>query len=748
MPPARANVRTDETENRLPVLLPLRLSHPYDYAASPDSDIRPGDYVRVPLGSREAIGVVWDKGPNIGKATSKTGRVIRLKAIREILPTPPMPAALRRFVEWVAAYTMTPPGLVLRMTMPLPEALHPTPVAMGLHLCPNRADPSQAEPPARMTAKRQKVIDFLTCSGNVPLAKAALAQQAGVGVGVVQGLLEAGLLEKTPLPAARIAQPDGDRQGPKLSKPQDLAAEELTRAVADGGFQPFLLDGVTGSGKTEVYFEAIAKALDAGRQALVLLPEISLSAQWLARFEARFHARPAVWHSGLGQAARRQNFRAIACGDARVVVGARSALFLPFPELGLLVVDEEHDASYKQEDGVIYQARDMAIVRAKLEKCPIVLASATPSLETMRNAETGRYVRVHLPVRHGGADLPGVQLIDLRKAPPPRGKWLSPILRDAIVETLARGEQAMLFLNRRGYAPLTLCRKCGHRFQCPACTAWLVAHRQSARLICHHCGYCEPTPAACPACGGEATLVPCGPGVERLAEEATELFPDAHIAIMTSDTAATAAAAASLVQRMQRGEIDLLIGTQIMAKGHHFANLTLVGAVDADLGLAGGDLRATERCYQMLHQVSGRAGREARAGTAYLQTHQPETPVMQALAAGARDPFLTIEAQAREAAALPPFGKLAALILSGTDAGRVERYARQLRTSAPQDSSLHVFGPAPAPLATLRGKHRFRLLVKAETQAPLQKMLHGWLDPLTPPAGVKLQIDIDPYSFL
>ncbi|PCJ60670.1 MAG: primosomal protein N' [Rhodospirillaceae bacterium] len=743
MPPARANVRTDETEMRLPVLLPLRLSHPYDYAASPDSDIRPGDYVRVPLGGREAIGVVWDKGSNMGNAAPKTGRVIRLKAIREILPGPPMPANLRRFVEWVAAYTMTPPGLVLRMTMPIPEALRPAPATMGLHLCPGMTTAGK-----RLTAKRLQVIGFLRCSWNNPLTKAALAKQAGVGAGVVQGLLEAGLLEKTPMAAARVAQPDGDKPGPKLSKSQETAAKKLTQAVADGTFQPFLLDGVTGSGKTEVYFEAIAKALHAGKQALVLLPEISLSAQWLARFDARFHARPVVWHSGLGGAKRRRNFRAIACGEARVVVGARSALFLPFPELGLLIVDEEHDASYKQEDGVIYQARDMAIVRAKLEKCPIVLASATPSLETMRNAETGRYARVHLPVRHGGADLPKVRLIDLRKDPPPRGKWLSPILRDAVADTLARGEQAMLFLNRRGYAPLTLCRKCGHRFQCPACTAWLVAHRQASRLICHHCGYCEPMPAACPACGGEATLVPCGPGVERLAEEATELFPDARIAIMTSDTASTAAAAASLVQRMQTGEIDLLIGTQIMAKGHHFANLTLVGAIDADLGLAGGDLRATERCYQMLHQVSGRAGREARPGTAYLQTHQPETPVMVALAAGARDRFLAIEAQAREEGALPPFGKLAALILSGTDAGRVERYARHLRRAAPQDSTIHVFGPAPAPLATLRGKYRFRLLVKAHAQAPLQKMLHGWLAPLGPPAGVKLQIDIDPYSFL
>lgn len=737
MPSAPANVRADETDMRLPVLLPLRLAHPYDYAASADSDLRPGDYVRVPFGRREAIGVVWDADVDAPEPT----RAFKLRPIGERLASPPMPAALRRFVAWVAAYTMSPMGLVLRMTMPIPEALSPAPETFGFR----RRDGAA---PDRPTAKRSQLLDFLERSGNLPQPQATLARRAGVGVGVVQGLYEAHVLEKCPLAPAPMAKPDGAYPGPTLSGAQHAAAEALKDVLTEGGFQPCLLDGVTGSGKTEVYFEAIAHALTLGRQALVLLPEIALSAQWLARFEERFQAKPAVWHSELGRAERRRNFRAVATGEARVVVGARSALFLPFPELGLLVVDEEHDPSYKQEEGVIYQARDMAIVRAKLGKLPVVLVSATPSLETLRNADTGRYRRLHLPHRHGGADLPDVQLIDLRKDPPPRGAWLSPVLRNALAAALARGEQAMLFLNRRGYAPLTLCRKCGHRFQCPACTAWLVAHRQTARLLCHHCGYGEPAPAACPACGTEASLVPCGPGVERLAEEARELFPDARIAVMTSDTIPTAEAAGALVQRMQTGEIDLLIGTQIMAKGHHFPGLTLVGVVDADLGLAGGDLRATERCYQMLHQVSGRAGREAQAGHAYLQTHLPETPVMQALAAGARDPFLAAETDAREAGALPPFGKLAALVLSGVEAGRVERYAQRLRRAAPEGDGVQVFGPAPAPLAMLRGKHRFRLLVKAEARVPLQKVLRRWLDPLAPPGGVKLQIDIDPYSFL
>ncbi len=740
MPLASANVRTPETEVRLPVLLPYRLAHPYDYGATPEAGLCPGDYVRVPLARREAIGVIWDEAA----AEHPHADAIKLKAVAEHMPAPRMPAVLRRFVEWVAAYTMTPMGLVLRMTMSIPEALQAPRQVEGLRVCQMALERS-----GRLTPKRKQAIDFLINSGNTPLAKTTLAKKAGVGATVIQGLAQAGILEAVQLPPSPLAQPDGKHEGPTLSAPQRSAADALKLAVTEGGFQPNLLDGVTGSGKTEVYFEALGHALRLGKQALVLLPEIGLSAQWLMRFEERFGARPAVWHSELGRAERRRTWRAVAEGEARIVVGARSALFLPFPELGLIVVDEEHDASYKQEEGVIYQARDMAIVRAKLGKFPIVLASATPSLETVRNAKAGRYAHLHLPDRHAGANLPTIHLIDLRKDPPPRGDWLSPTLSAALEETLNAGEQAMLFLNRRGYAPLTLCRNCGHRFQCPACTAWLVAHRQAERLLCHHCGYSEVAPSACPACGAEDRLVPCGPGVERLAEEAASRFSNARIAIMTSDTVGTAGAVADLIHRMQTGEIDLLVGTQIMAKGHHFPNLTLVGVVDADLGLAGGDLRAGERCYQMLHQVAGRAGREAaRPGRAYLQTHLPETPVMQALAAGDRDSFLETEARAREAEGMPPFGKLAALIVSGVDAGNVARYAQHLRRTAPEGETIYVLGPAPAPLAMLRGKHRTRLLMKAGPDAMLQKALHRWLDPNPPPSGVKLQIDIDPYSFL
>ncbi|MBM3566351.1 MAG: primosomal protein N', partial [Alphaproteobacteria bacterium] len=509
-------------------------------------------------------------------------------------------------------------------------------------------------------------------------------------------------------------------------------------------------DGVPGSGKTEVYFQAIAAALESGHQALVLLPEIALGAQWLARFHARFGVEPAVWHSDIGHADRRATWRAVADGEAKVVVGARSALFLPFRDLGIIIVDEEHDGSYKQEDGVIYNARDMAVVRARLGKIPAVLVSATPSLETVANIEAGRYAVRHLPDRHGGAMMPDVSIIDMRAEKLPAGRWISNPLAQALAATLAAGEQAMLFLNRRGYAPLTLCRGCGHRFRCPNCSAWLVEHRsgQTARLRCHHCGFGAPLPGACPACQAEGKFAACGPGIERLAEEAHGIFPAARIAVAASDTLAGPEAAAELVRRIERDEIDLLIGTQIVAKGYHFPMLTLVGVVDADLGLAGGDLRAAERTYQLLYQVAGRAGRGERPGRVLLQTFMPSHPVMGALAAGDRGRFLLAESDARREAAMPPFGRLVALIVSGEREPDVEKAARALAAAQPADVGLRILGPAPAPLAFLRGRHRRRFLLKAARETQIQEIVRAWLQRADIPRSVRVQADVDPYGFL
>ena len=736
--------QSGDTPGRVRVLLPLPLKGAYDYRAPPGMTLGPGDWVVVPLGAQQRLGVVWPAGNRGGAEEVADDRV---KDVLERLGAPPMSAPQQRFIDWVAAYTLSSPGAVLRMAMSVPEALLPLKPITAYRLAAPAGASAEPADGLRLTGARKKVL--AAASDGAPRSAAVLARIAGVGAGVVRSLASAGALdvvEMVPEPAPDA--PDPDRPGPVLSPDQQAAARTLREQASTGGAGVTLLEGVTGAGKTEVYFEAIAAALKTGRQVLVLLPEIALSAQWLERFTARFGAAPALWHSDLTRGQRRQTWRAVARGAAPVVVGARSALFLPFPELGLVVVDEEHDGSYKQEDGVIYQARDMAVVRGHLTGIPVVLASATPSLETLTNVADGRYTRLHLPERHGPAELPDIALVDLRADPPAGQRWLSPVLEAALSETLAAGEQAMLYLNRRGYAPLTLCRACGYRFVCPDCTAWLVEHRLAGRLQCHHCGFTTPLPETCPDCGAQDSLVPCGPGVERLAEEAAALFPEARILIMASDTVRGPHAAAQLLRQVHDRAVDLVVGTQIMAKGHHFPFLTLVGVVDADLGLSGGDLRAAERTYQLLSQVAGRAGRAERPGRAILQTYMPEHPVMEALASGDRDRFLAEESAARRAQHLPPFGRLAALVVSGRDQRQVIDTARALARAAPNSDGVEVLGPAPAPLAILRGLHRHRLLLKARRGVNVQGTLRRWLGSVRWPGTVKVKADVDPYSFL
>jgi len=745
MATSRATTRHSSLQDRVSVLLPLPLSGVYDYRVPPGMTVAEGDYVIVPLGGRQVNGVVW--GPPSLEVDDE-----KLKDIIGLLDLPRMPDALRRFVDWVASYTLTPPGTVLRMTMSVPSALD-APRATTAYLPVPEDERRETDSRIRITAARQRVLSNL--SATEPKSAAMLARIAEVSPTVVRGMADAGLLRAVSVVQKfSLPHPDWRKPGPRLSDAQGEAAAALVdsvrRSVAkpEDGFVVKLLDGVTGSGKTEVYFEAIAATLAADRQALVLLPEIALTAQWLKRFAARFGVPPFEWHSDLTGAERRYGWRAVISGEATVVVGARSALFLPFPSLGLIVVDEEHDSSFKQEDGVIYNARDMSVVRARMGDFPVVLSSATPSLETVINTETGRYDRLILPERHGGAGLPAIGLIDMREEVLDRQSWLSPTLQRAIADTLADREQVMLFLNRRGYAPLTLCRTCGHRLECPNCTAWLVEHRLEGRLECHHCGLSIRPPDACPKCAAVDSFAACGPGVERLAEEVAQRFPGAHVEIMASDTVQSPAAASALVQRMQDRKIDILIGTQIMAKGHHFPFLTLVGVVDADLGLAGGDLRAAERTYQILHQVSGRAGRAERPGRVLLQSYRPDHAVMEALVSGDRDRFMAAEAASRERHQMPPFGRLAALIVSGPDMAAVDDVARALGRARPTGEGITVLGPAPAPLAILRGRHRRRLLVKATRDINVQALLRNWLARVRLPGSVRVQTDVDPYSFL
>jgi len=515
-------------------------------------------------------------------------------------------------------------------------------------------------------------------------------------------------------------------------------------------FSASLIDGVTGSGKTEVYFEAAASALEAGQQVLIMLPEIALTSQFLDRFQKRFGVKPVEWHSALSPAERGQIWKGVARGDVRCVVGARSALFLPYPELGLIIIDEEHDQGYKQDDRVHYQARDMCVVRANLGKFPVVLASATPSIETYVNAVTQRYRHIVLPGRFSGVEMPGVSAIDMRREQPDKGKWLAPRLVEAMAETFAQGRQSLLFLNRRGYAPLTLCRSCGHRIECPQCSAWLVEHRFKKRLNCHHCGFALSLPEKCPKCAAPDSLVACGPGVERVAEEVAERFPQARLALLSSDLIPGLSEMREMIHKIERNEVDIIIGTQIVAKGHNFPDLALVGIVDGDLGLAhGADPRAGERTFQLLHQVTGRAGRTHFVGKGLVQTHLPEHPVIQAIVAGDREAFLNYELKTRQTGVLPPYGRLAAIVVSARDKALAERTARDLRRHAPQSDMIAVLGPAEAPIAVVRGRYRWRLLVRAPKEIDLQSYLRAWEQSLPKFKGdVRVQLDIDPYNFL
>ena len=738
---------------RVSVLLPYPFAGAFDYARPDGVSLEPGDVVLVPLNRRAEVGVVWD--PPSGLAADLAGpnpppvADARLKPVGALLDVPRMPASLRRFVDWVAGYTLTPPGLVLAMALRTNAAQGQPPTLGWVRSGSNSAGADGSG--ARLTPARTRVLQVLAAStDDIPLGTAELARLAGVGSGVVRAMAEAGLLREQAIrPPIAFARPDPDHATPALSADQEHVATALRGLVQARRYQAVLLDGVTGSGKTETYFEAIAACLAEGRQALVLLPEIALSAQWLQRFERRFGTPPAVWHSDLGSKRRRIAWRAVAGGEAQVVVGARSALFLPFPDLGLVVVDEEHETAFKQEDGVTYHARDMAVVRARLARAPVLLVSATPSLETLANVETGRYRRLSLPVRHGGARLPEIEAVDLRDRPPERGRFLSPRLIEALADTLRRGEQAMLFLNRRGYAPLTLCRACGHRIQCPNCTAWLVEHRARRQLACHHCGHTEAVPAQCPACAAQRSLTPIGPGVERITEEVRETFPDARLLVMASDTLPGPNAAAEAVRRIADREIDLVVGTQIVAKGWHFPGLTLVGVIDADLGLGGGDLRAAERTVQLLHQVAGRAGRAEAPGRVLLQTYNPTHPVIRALIANDFAAFMRAEASQRRPGWWPPYGRLAALIVSADTPAAADAAASALGRSAPSADGVQVLGPAPAPLAILRGRHRRRLLLRTRREIAVQPILRHWLGQLPAwPRSVQVDVDVDPVSFL
>ncbi|MBW8880363.1 MAG: primosomal protein N' [Asticcacaulis sp.] len=714
---------------KVAVLAPM--AEALDYAIPETMELAAGDHVTVPLGHAKVrglvIAIVHDSeidGP--------------LKPVVARLDDPPVPEASLHFWLWAANWTLTPPGVFLGGCVRALKTARAQ-VRQGYV----RTD----QAPTRMTKARERVLE----TAILPMGLGELAFAAGVSPGVITALEKEGVLEKVDLPNDyRFPRPDPDFAPARLNPSQDAAHRLLRMDQVKHGFAPVLLDGVTGSGKTEVYLESVADALrdDPEAQVVVLLPEIALTQAVMGRLKARFGCEIAQWHANISNGSRRRIWEGVATGKVRLVVGARSALFLPYRRLGLVVVDEEHDSSYKQEDGVRYHARDLAVFRARMDGAMIILASATPSLETLTNADKGRYQWIRLEQRHGTAVLPEIALVDMKQHAPDKGQWLSDTLVAEILATLQRREQVMLFLNRRGYAPLVLCKACGEKMSSPNTDSWLVEHRSSGRLVCHLTGFSMRKPKTCPHCGAVDSLVSVGPGVERILEEVQSRFPDARAEVFSSDTVPDAASSAELIRRIEDHEIDIVIATQAAAKGHNFPNLTLVGIVDADLGLKGGDLRAAERTFQLLQQATGRAGRKLKAGKALLQTYSPEHPVMQALAHQDRDAFYMYESMNREMARFPPFGRLAAIILSAKDQSLLNRFARELALFVPNSEGIDVYGPADAPLALVRGQWRKRFLVRADRNRDLQAFVSHWLAAIKRPNAVRLVVDIDPYSFL
>lgn len=714
------------------VLIPKPFNSGFDYAIPPEINVEIGDIVHVPFGKKELWGCV------ISQNTPETASD-KIRSISQKSSLPSFSKTQLNYMRFVAKYTMNPLGMVLAMMLPVGDAhlpVTPTPhYKLGI---------TQGK---RITPKRQSLINWLE-QQQKPVTVNTIEHATGLSKNVIKQAIEQQFLLEVTAPQTQTTHDWSNISLTPLRQEQEKAESHMCKALDSNKYNTLLLDGVTGSGKTEVYFHALLHALKQGKQILVLLPEIALTNQLVKRFSQRFGTEPCLWHSGLTQAQRRNNYRDIATGKSQLIIGARSAVFLPYPTLGLIIVDEEHENAYKQEDGVLYHGRNMAVARAHHEQAVCVLVSASPSLESYINAKQGKYQYLSLKERHFNANLPDITLLDMRRNSPAKEQFLAPPLLEAITQTLEAGQQAMLYLNRRGYAPLTLCRKCGFRFGCSMCSTWLVQHQARSSLSCHHCGHSLPMPSSCPDCKSKDHLAACGPGVERIAEEVGMHFKQSRIAVLASDTSRKDNGGLdTIIADIEDHKVNIIIGTQMVAKGHHFKHLTLVGVVDADIGLEGGDIRASERAFQLLCQVSGRAGREGTQGKAIIQSYMPEHPVMQALKSMNREQFFDTEIARRERGKLPPFNNMVGVIISCHDETLCKQTALLLKERAPKHDGFEMLGPAPAPIYRLRGKYRNRLLVRCAKHIKPQQIIKNWLDDCTIKRSVQVKVDIDPVSF-
>ena len=724
------------------VLIPNIVNTGYDYRLNAPANI--GAYVRVSVMNRPYVGVI------IGPGDSDLG-ADKIKPVAEIFTYPGMTENDLRWIMRMSKWTMMPPGAVLRLIINVPDAFAP-PKTEQLYSF-------DFDKKARMTDARQSIADAFASNDNEPMSISDIQNIAHVSGAVAKTMIKAGILiereTRDLVKTNNIHHDYFDTGNVALNTEQRAAADTIGNAINSGGFSVHLLDGITGSGKTQVYFDSAFRAYSRGKSVLLMMPEIALTAQFMTRFTNRFGAPPVVWHSNLTAAKRRDIWRGVANGEIRMVVGTRSALFLPWQDLGLVVVDEEHDTSYKQEDMGNYHARDMAVLRANISGFPIILASATPSLETMRNAINKKYKHSVLTSRFGGAQLPTIETIDMRANRPTSyvasdntdtPGYLSPVLCDAISKTLDDNQQVMLFINRRGFAPIIQCKQCGRVEQCPDCSVGMTYHKRKDLLMCHVCGHTKSMTRACPECGGDMSMR--GAGLEKVQQEVQDKFPNARSALVSSDTMMSRQALERLVNKMESGEIDIVIGTQILAKGHHFPNLTLVGAVDADMGLFGTDFRAGEHTFQQLFQVAGRAGRGDKPGRVLLQTYQPEHPVMGAICAGNRDTFMANDMKSRGAAKMPPYGQLIAIVIEAEKENILKKYCADLAAAAPALTGGKIMGPIDAAVYQIRNWYRMRFLITGDERANLQPIVKHWLAKIKQPTNVRVKIDVNPQNFM
>ena len=738
--------------NEVAVLVSGPFNEPFDYSVESKKDgVCVGQVVLVPFGNRKNVGIIVGEGTR----TIPKEKLKRIEEIYEINPIPRPSIELINFLaNWYCAYK----GLVLKMVLSPVEAITSTEYKKVYKSKFLDNDEIEEINKHKITSKRKLILDFLFKSKQAVFQE-DLIDNTGVSKSILKDMTKKNLIVEELVKKqaySNLKFPNYNKIKFEINKllnsEQKNAVEKINVSIKKKKPDCFLLDGVPGSGKTETYFQTVKTCLDEGKQILILLPEISLTPDWEKRFHQSFSFAPLVWHSGITKTKKKQIWLSALNSSAGVIVGARSALMLPILNLGLIIVDEEHDPAFKQEEGVRYNARDMAIYKAIRSSVPIVLASATPSLETYHNMKIGKYIHLTLPKRATGAALPDIKLIDLKANTPERGKWISSVLTNEIKSKLDNREQSLLFLNRRGYAPLTICNSCGNKIKCVNCETWLVEHRSQNTLVCHHCGYTKRISNTCDICGAEGQIKACGPGVERIEEEINQLFPEAKLTVLSSDTMKSQKTLVKTLEKIKNNKVDIIIGTQMIAKGHDFPDLKLVGIIDSDVGLSGGDLRASERSFQLLQQVSGRSGRhsidEQDKGVVFLQTYDNENPIIRAIAKNNRDDFFEKELSSRKNANMPPFGRLAAIILSSKYERKLDGFASELLRVAPLFKNVKIFGPAPAPLYFLRGKYRRRFLIKSDKTVNIQDVLLNWTNKIKTPHNVKLTIDIDPFSFM